>query len=249
MSYWIVESNSQDAVLLPRHYFPDSIYQTTKRGKKVTDTAWHRLPEFSLLNQQGKQVGWADLENKIIVADFFFTRCPTICPGMTQNMKRLAETIHNGQRVGDRTNRNIHFLSFSIDPERDSLQRLRYWANRFQINPETWWLLTGDKKSIYEMAINEMKLGLIDGENVDTNFVHSDKFVLIDVNRQVRGYYSGLDPEDLARLQRDIILLTMEKNPNRRSFFEGKLTVMAISFLMAILGVFTLLYFLKKNKS
>jgi protein SCO1/2 len=168
---------------------------------------------------------------------------------MTQNMKRLAETIHNGQRVGDRTNRNIHFLSFSIDPERDSLQRLRYWANRFQINPETWWLLTGDKKSIYEMAINEMKLGLIDGENVDTNFVHSDKFVLIDINRQVRGYYSGLDPEDLARLQRDIILLTMEKNPNRRSFFEGKLTVMAISFLMAILGVFTLLYFLKKNKS
>jgi protein SCO1/2 len=168
---------------------------------------------------------------------------------MTQNMKRLAETIHNGQRVGDRTNRNVHFLSFSIDPERDSLQRLRYWANRFQINPETWWLLTGDKKSIYTMAIDEMKLGLIDGENVDTNFVHSDKFVLIDINRQVRGYYSGLDPEDLARLQRDIILLTMEKNPNRRSFFEGKLTVMAISFLVATLGVFVLLYFLKKNKS
>jgi protein SCO1/2 len=215
-----VESNSQGAITLPRHYFPDSVYQTTKRGKKVTDTAWHRLPDFSFLNQQGKQVGWADLENKIIVADFFFTRCPTICPGMTQNMKRLAETIHNGQRVGDRTNRNIHFLSFSIDPERDSLQRLRYWANRFQINPETWWLLTGDKKSIYEMAINEMKLGLIDGENVDTNFVHSDKFVLIDINRQVRGYYSGLDPEDLARLQRDIILLTMEKNPNRRSFLK-----------------------------
>jgi len=94
-----------------------------------------------------------------------------------------------------------------------------------------------------------MKLGLIDGENVDTNFVHSDKFVLIDINRQVRGYYSGLDPEDLARLQRDIILLTMEKNPNRRSFFEGKLMVMAISFLVATLGVFVLLYFLKKNKS
>lgn len=99
------------------------------------------------------------------------------------------------------------------------------------------------------MAIDEMKLGLIDGENVDTNFVHSDKFVLIDINRQVRGYYSGLDPEDLARLQRDIILLTMEKNPNRRSFFEGKLMVMAISFLVATLGVFVLLYFLKKNKS
>ena len=94
-----------------------------------------------------------------------------------------------------------------------------------------------------------MKLGVVDGENVDTNFVHSNKFVLIDINRQVRGYYNGLDPDDLSQLQRDIILLTMEKNPNRRSFFEGKLMVMAISFLLAILGVFLLLTLLKKNKS
>ncbi len=249
LSYWIVEVNSRDAIMLPRHYFPDSVYQTTKRGKKVTDTAWHRLADFKLQNQLGNEVGWEDLQDKIIVADFFFTRCPTICPGMTQNMKRLAETIHNGKRVGDRTNRAVHFLSFSIDPERDSLERLQYWANRFQINPETWWLLTGNKKQIYSLAIDEMKLGLIDGENVDTNFVHSDKFVLIDVNRQVRGYYSGLDPDDLSRLQRDIILLTMEKNPNRRSFFEGKLVIMGVSFLLAILGVFLLLTLLKRNKS
>lgn len=244
-----MEVNSREAIMLPRHYYPDSVYQTTKRGKKVIDTAWHRLADFSLQNQLGNQVGWSDLSGKIIVADFFFTRCPTICPGMTQNMKRLAETIHNGKRVGDRTNRDIHFLSFSIDPERDSLSRLQYWANRFQINPETWWLLTGDKKSIYSLAIDEMKLGVVDGENVDTNFVHSNKFVLIDINRQVRGYYNGLDPDDLSQLQRDIILLTMEKNPNRRSFFEGKLMVMAISFLLAILGVFLLLTLLKKNKS
>ena len=241
--------NSRDAIMLPRHYFPDSVYQTTKRGKKVTDTSWHRLADFTLQNQLGDTVGWEDLQDKIIVADFFFTRCPTICPGMTQNMKRLAETIHNGKRVGDRTNRDIHFLSFSIDSERDSLPRLQYWANRFQINPETWWLLTGEKKQIYSLAIDEMKLGLVDGENVDSNFVHSSKFVLIDVNRQVRGYYNGLDPEELSQLQRDIILLTMEKNPNRRSFFEGKLVVMAVSFLLAILGVFLLLTLLKKNKS
>lgn len=241
--------NSRDAIMLPRHYFPDSVYQTTKRGKKVTDTSWHRLADFTLQNQLGDTVGWEDLQDKIIVADFFFTRCPTICPGMTQNMKRLAETIHNGKRVGDRTNRDIHFLSFSIDSERDSLPRLQYWANRFQINPETWWLLTGEKKQIYSLAIDEMKLGVVDGENVDSNFVHSSKFVLIDVNRQVRGYYNGLDPEELSQLQRDIILLTMEKNPNRRSFFEGKLVVMAVSFLLAILGVFLLLTLLKKNKS
>ena len=147
ISYFIVESNSHDAIIMPRHYFPDSVYEATKRGKKITDTAWHQLANFSLQNQEGKIVNWDSLEGKIIIADFFFTRCPTICPSMTMNMKRLAETIHNGQRVGDRTNREIHFLSFSIDPERDSVERLRYWANRFQINPDTWWLLTGEKKN------------------------------------------------------------------------------------------------------
>lgn len=249
ISYFIVEETSRDVVQMPRHYFADSVYETTKRGKKITDTIWHKLPSFSLLNQEGKEVNWDNLKDKIIIADFFFTRCPTICPGMTQNMKRLAESIHNGQRVGDRTNHEIHFVSFSIDPERDSLDRLRYWANRFQINPETWWLLTGPKKFIYDLAIQEMKLGLVDGEKVDTNFVHSDKFVLIDKQHQVRGYYSGLDPEALARLQRDVVLLTMEKNTHARSFFEGKLMVMAVSFLVAMVGAFLLLWVLKKKRS
>ncbi len=247
IAYFIVDVNSHDALQLPRHYFPDSIQEVTKRGKRISDTVWHQLANFSLQNQEGKTVSWDSLEGKIVVADFFFTRCPTICPSMTQNMKRVAETLHNGSRVGDRTNKKVHFLSFSVDPERDTLDRLRYWAQRFQINPDTWWLLTGDKKAIYDMAINEMKLGLIDGESVDTNFVHSDKFVLIDVNRQVRGYYDGLDPEDLSRLQQDLILLTMEKNPKARSFFEGKLVIMAVSFLVAMVAVFLLLFFLRKK--
>jgi protein SCO1/2 len=152
--------------------------------------------------------------------------------------------------VGDKTNKLVHFLSFSVDPERDSTERLKYWANRFQINPEQWWLLTGDKRAIYDFALNEIKLGLIDGEGVDTNFVHSDKFVLIDSNRHVRGYYSGLDTASLAQLSSDLVMLTMEKDPNKKSFFAGKLEVMAVSFLCAILGVFLLLYFLnKKNKN
>lgn len=248
IAFLIVEAYSHDALQLPKHYYPDSIRSVVKRGKRVSDTAWHQLANFSLQNQEGKTVSWDSLEGKIVVADFFFTRCPTICPSMTQNMKRVAETLHNGSRVGDRTNKKIHFLSFSVDPERDTLERLRYWAQRFQINPDTWWLLTGNKKAIYNMATQEMKLGLIDGESVDSNFIHSSKFVLIDVNRQVRGYYDGLDPDELSRLQHDLILLTMEKNPRARSFFEGKLVIMAVSFLLAIIGVFILLFFLRKNK-
>ncbi|MBL0306544.1 MAG: SCO family protein [Chitinophagaceae bacterium] len=248
ISYFIVKTKSESAIHMPRHYFPDSVVTDTRKGKKVTDTVWHKTGDFNLTNQNGMPVSWDSLKGKIIIADFFFTRCPTICPGMTMNMKRLEESIHNGKRVGDKTNKLVHFLSFSIDPERDSVERLKYWANRFQIDPEKWWLLTGDKKAIYDFALNEVKLGLIDGDGVDTNFVHSDKFILIDSNRHVRGYYSGLDSVSLSKLSNDLVLLTMEKDPNRKSFFAGKLQVMAVSFLLAIMGVFLLLFFLRKNK-
>ena len=202
---------------------------------------------FPLLNQEGKKVSWDSLQGKIIIADFFFTHCPTICPALTTNMKRMAESIHNGQRVGDKTNKQVHFLSFSIDPERDSVERLKYWADRFQVNPEQWWLLTGDKKMIYDLVIEEMKVGLVDGQGVDTNFIHSDRFVLIDSSRHVRGYYSGLDTAALARFSKDLVLLTMEKDPKGKSFFDGKLQLIAVVFLSAIMGVGLFLFFLKKN--
>ncbi|MBK9937630.1 MAG: SCO family protein [Chitinophagaceae bacterium] len=247
-AYFIVKRKSETAVTMPRHYLPDSVVTVTKKGKRVEDTAWHRLADFALTNQEGKPVSWDSLKGKIIIADFFFTHCPTICPGLTLNMKRMAESIHNGQRVGDRTNKQVHFLSFSIDPERDSVERLKYWADKYQIDPEQWWLLTGDKKAIYNMVIEEMKVGLVDGQGVDTNFIHSDRFVLIDSNRHVRGYYKGLDSVDLAKLSNDLVLLTMEKDPKSKSFFDGKLELMAIVFLLAILGVGLLLFFIRKKQ-
>jgi len=248
-AYFIVKRQSEKNVLMPRHYLPDSVLTETKNGKLVSDTFWHKVSDFALTNQDGKPVSLDSLKGKIVIADFFFTHCPTICPPMTKNMKRLAESIHNGERVGDKTNKRIHFLSFSIDPERDSTERLKYWADRFQINPEQWWLLTGDKKTIYNFAINEIKLGLEDGEGVDTNFVHSDRFVLIDSNRHVRGYYDGLDSASLAQLSGDLVMLTMEKDPNDKTFLDGKLQLVAVVFLVAILGVGLLLYFLRKKST
>lgn len=246
-AYFIVKRKSETAVTMPRHYLPDSVVAITKNGKRISDTAWHRLADFTLTNQEGKPVSLDNLKGKIIIANFFFTHCPTICPGLTMNMKRMAESIHNGQRVGDRTNKQVHFLSFSIDPERDSVERLKFWADKYQVNPEQWWLLTGDKKIIYDMVIEEMKVGLVDGKGVDTNFIHSDRFVLIDSNRHVRGYYSGLDSVSLTKLSNDLVLLTMEKDPRSKSFFDGKLELMAIVFLLAILGVGLLLFFLRKK--
>ena len=248
LCYFIIKRYSESAIVMPRHYLEDSLISRTEKGKKVFDTAWHKLPAFSLVNQMGDTVSWDGLKGKVVVADFFFTHCPTICPALTNNMHTLQQSINNAQRVGDKTPDFLHFLSFSIDPERDSVSRLKQWADRFQVNPEQWWLLTGDKKEIYDFAINHMKIGVVDGEGVDTSFIHTDHFVLIDTNRLVRGYYHGLDSASLKQLSNDIIFLTMEKDPNRKSFFAGKLQLMAVVFLLAILGVGFLLFFMRKKE-
>lgn len=247
-AYFIVKNKSDHTVVMPPHYLPDTTIEVIKKGKRHIDTVWHQVADFSLVNQEGKPVSWDSLRGKIIIADFFFTHCPTICPGLTQNMKRLAESINNGAKVGDRTNKKVHFLSFSIDPERDSVQRLKYWADRFQVNPEIWWLLTGEKSKIYDLIINEMKVMAEDGHGVDTSFIHTDHFVLIDSNRYVRGYYHGLDSASLAKLSEDMLMLTMEKGKKSKSIFDGKLELIAIVFLAAILGAVLLVYFFRKNR-
>jgi protein SCO1/2 len=253
LSYFIVRQYSNRTVVLPRYYHADTVITATKDGKLVSDTTWQKIPEFTLTNQLGQQVSLSDMITKdstgqVIVADFFFTHCPTICPSLTMNMKRLAESITNAQRVGNRQPDFIRFLSFSVDPERDSVSRLKYWADRFQVDPDLWWLLTGDKKVIYDLSINHMKLAAVDGEGVDTGFIHTDYFVLIDRNRHIRGYYRGLDSLSLGKLSRDIILLTLEKDPNEKSFLAGKLQFLAVVILIALTGVGLFLYFFTRKK-
>ena len=234
---------------MPRHYLADSITTKIVKGKKVTDTAWHQLPDFSLINQLGDNVSWEGLKGKVVVADFFFTHCPTICPRLTTNMRWLQQSINNSQRVGDKTPDFLHFLSFSIDPERDSVPRLKQWADRFQVNPDQWWLLTGDKKAIYDMAINEMKIGLVDGKGIDTSFIHTDHFVLIDSNRHVRGYYHGLDSASLQAVVQGYYFPYHGKRSQPKKFFwRENLQLIAVVFLAAILGVAVLLFIYPKKR-
>jgi protein SCO1/2 len=246
--YFIIKDISYDAVTLPRHYIYDSITTRTEKGKLITDTAWHKLPGFKLKNQLGEEVGWEDMQGKTVIADFFFTHCPTICPQLTLNMKRLQDDIKNANKFGDREPNFLQFLSFSVDPERDSVPQLKKWADRFQINPNNWWLLTGEKKTIYDLSIDHMKLGLVDGKGIDTGFFHTDYMVLIDKHRNIRGYYHGLDTNALKQLARDVIYLSLEKDPTRKSFFAGKLELIAIIFVVAMLGLVLFFYLLKKRK-
>jgi protein SCO1/2 len=215
-------------------------------GKLVTDTVWHMLPDFNLKNQLNENVSWKNMEGKVVVADFFFTHCPTICPKLTQNMKRLQEDITNSNKVGDKNPDFLQFLSFSVDPERDSVPALKNWADRFQINPENWWLLTGEKKIIYDLSINHMKLGLVDGKGIDTGFFHTDFMVLIDKNRNIRGYYHGLDTLALKQLAHDIIFLTLEKDPKRKGIFSGQMGLIGVVFLITIIGVVLMVFLLKR---
>jgi protein SCO1 len=247
IGYFTLKNVTEKAVIMPRHYIPDSVVTKTKNGKQYHDTIWHRLPDFNLTNQLGDSVSWKDLEGKVVVADFFFTHCPTICPGMTNNMKKLQDGIKNSDKAGNRDADFIQFLSFSIDPERDSVAQLKKWADRFQIDPQNWWLLTGNRKAIYDLSINDMKLLAQDGGPVDSNFLHTDFFVLVDKNRNIRGYYHGLDTNALSRLSEDIILLTLERDPKQRSFLAGKLELIAVVFVIAAIGIIVLMKVLKRE--
>lgn len=217
VSYLVVKHYSDKAVAMPRRYYFDSVQTKVVKGKEITDTVWHNVNNIHLLNQLGDSVSLDDLKGKVLVADFFFTRCPTICPSLTRNMKKLQDALKlkDEARLIDTT--FVHFVSFSVDPERDSAAALKRYADRFGVNPDVWWLLTGSKKSIYNFALNELKLGLQDGEGVDSNFIHTSKFTLLDKDRVVRGYYDGLDSVSIEKLAEDIVFIMLEKDKKKKN--------------------------------
>ena len=201
---------------MPPRYYADSVVEKIVNGKSTTDTVWHQIANISLTNQLGDKVSLDDLKGKVIIADFFFTRCPSICPTLTRNMKELQDALKmkNPRRKIDSA--FVQFLSFSVDPERDSVPVLKKYADRYGVNHDTWWFLTGPKKDIYDFALNELKLGLQDGGTVDSNFIHTGKFVMLDKERIVRGYYDGLDSTSLSKLAEDLTLLLLEKDRKKK---------------------------------
>ena len=209
VSYLFVEKLSKDAVQMPRRYFYDTVVVKTEKGKQVNDTVWHKVRPFKLTNQLGKEVGIEDFGNKIIIADFFFSSCPTICPTLTRNMKRLQDAFKKTDTI-------VRFVSFTVDPARDTVSKIKAYGDRFSIDHDTWWMLTGDRNAIYNLALKEYKANIADTEIVDTGFVHTPLFFLLDKERVVRGWYSGLDSTHLDRLMNDVVLLTLEKDKKKK---------------------------------
>jgi protein SCO1/2 len=196
---------------MPKHYFPDTVMAVTREGKTTMDTVWHKVKPVELTNQFGRKVTLNDkeLEGKILVVDFFFTSCPSICPTLTRSMKKIQDAFNKTDTI-------LRYVSITVDPVRDSAARLKAYGDKFNINHDTWWMLTGEKKDVYDLALNEFKANIAQEEGVDTNFIHTDKFFLLDKNRVVRGWYSGLDSAHLDRLINDAVLLMMEKDKSKK---------------------------------
>lgn len=215
-SYYIVKNYSADAVIMPKHYFLDTVKQVTMNGKTSDDTIWHQIKPVVLLNQFGNKVTLndSDWKDKIIIANFFFTSCPSICPALTRNMKKLQDAFNKTDSI-------VRFVSFTVDPARDSVSRLKAYGDKYNINHDSWWMLTGDKSAIYDLALHEFKANIAEAQDMDTAFIHTDKFFLLDKNRVVRGWYSGLDSANLDKLMGDVVLLMMERDKKvKRNLFR-----------------------------
>jgi protein SCO1 len=249
ISYLLVKTASDRTMGMPGRFYYDSVRSVVRDGKTITDTVWHSVDDFKFQNQLGDTVSLADLPGKVVVADFFFTRCPSICPKLTANVKKLQDALSSKDQFKQLNPAFIQFLSFSVDPERDSVSVLKAYGDKFGINPDTWWLLTGPKKQIYDFSMNELKLGLADGEGVDSNFIHTQKLVLLDKEHVVRGYYNGLDSMELNKLAKDMVFIMLEKDKHYVSPLNEVRPILPMIIFILIATFAVVIYLSKKPKA
>lgn len=179
-------------------------YEKKVQGLPVMGkTKEHRIGDFQFINQDGQLKSTADWNDKIVVADFFFTHCPTICPQMTKSLKKIQEAF--------KTDAEILISSFTVDPERDSSAQLKKYARQYNVDTRNWNLLTGNKKEIYKMARNSFMIVATDGDGGPEDFIHSENLVLVDKQKRIRGYYDGTSDKDVNQLISDIKKLQDEK--------------------------------------
>jgi len=181
-------------------------YESTYTKLPVYGGDDHTISDFKMINQQGETVSIKNWVNKIVVVDFFFTHCPSVCPKMTKNLVVVQQQFKDDP--------HFQMASFSVDPERDSSKRLAFYATQFGINGANWNLLTGDKKEIYRLARKSFLVSATDGDGGPNDFIHSDQLVLVDTQKRIRGFYDGTEKSAVAQLINDIKKLQKEEALN-----------------------------------
>lgn len=194
----ITKGKQELPVYNPSDFNPELVDLNLQQQRKD-----HKVADFTLINQNGETITQEDYKNKIYVVDFIFTRCPTICPIMTNNMAQLQnEFLKNDQ---------IMFLSLSVTPQIDSIPVLRQYATDNGVIDSKWNITTGDKKHIYELARKSYFAVVEQGDGGLQDFIHTPNFVLVDKKKQIRGVYDGTDSLEITRLLKDLNILA---NPN-----------------------------------
>ena len=189
--------------LQPKKMLP--VYQPSMVDKSLVDSTlhytkkYHKVADFSLVNQNGETITQEDYRDKIYVADFFFTTCLTICPIMTKNMGEVQEAIKDDP--------NIMLLSHSVTPQIDTVAQLKRYALEKGVIDSKWNLVTGDKKQIYELARKSYLAVKNDGDGGPFDMIHTENFILVDKEKRIRGFYDGTDREEIDRLLSDIKIL------------------------------------------
>ena len=187
---------------------PLPIYQPADVSTELVDSTiqhkikYHKIADFSLINQNGDTITQETYKDKIYVADFFFTTCQTICPIMTDNMVDIQKEIKNDDEV--------MLLSHSVTPKIDSVPQLKRYAIKKGVIDSKWNLVTGDKGEIYRLARKSYLAVKDDGMPDDYGMVHTENFMLIDKKRQIRGYYDGTKKDEIKRLLQDLKTLKKE---------------------------------------
>jgi protein SCO1 len=168
--------------------------------------------DFALTERGNRQVTRADLHGKVWIVDFFYTECPDTCPLQSANMARLQDALAQEP--------DVCLVSISVDPEHDTPEVLAAYATRYGADPHRWLFLTGAKDAIYRLAIDGFHLGIVDRDehaspNPDRKLIHSFRFVLVDRQAQIRGYYHGTDWASLDRLQANVKIVLRERSKER----------------------------------
>ena len=178
------------------------VVEKTENGKTVYDTVFTSIPAFSFTNQDGKIVTEKNYENKVYIADFFFTTCPSICPKMTNTLTLVQEKLKDEP--------NFAILSHSIDPEFDQPEILKAYAEKNKANSKVWNFVTGDKETIYDLCENYYMAYALEDSLADGGYIHSGFLILIDKHKFVRAAYDGTRPEVADSIAADVKLLLKE---------------------------------------
>lgn len=184
-------------------YYPQGVDSVKVDGKWKVDSIYHTITPFEFTNQENKKISSEAVKGKIYVADFFFTRCGSICPKMSSQLTRVQEAFKDDQ--------GIKILSFSIDPDHDSVEVLKNYAAQYKAKSDQWHFLTGDKHKIYELGQKGFKIPVGKEEEVVTpEYFHSSRLMLVDREGRIRGYYNGVSRDDVDKLILEIKVLLQE---------------------------------------